>query len=156
MLFSPFHPILILVILAEMGMENPVPQFSYVVEKLKAKYSDLAYLHIVESGDAGIPESADTATIATTKRVLRDLWLPRPYISAGDYSEAGGVELALREAESGVLVAFGRSFLANPDLPLRIKKGVALNAVNYATVWTPETPVGYTDYPFANGAAVSS
>ena len=43
-------------------------------------------------------------------------------------------------------VAFGTAFLANPDLPERIRRGVALNAPDPATFYTPG-PQGYTDYP---------
>jgi len=43
-------------------------------------------------------------------------------------------------------VAFGTSFLANPDLPARIKTGVALNPPNPATFYTWDAQ-GYTDYP---------
>jgi N-ethylmaleimide reductase len=43
-------------------------------------------------------------------------------------------------------VAFGNSFLANPDLPARIKNGDSLNAPDAATYYSPG-PVGYTDYP---------
>ena len=43
-------------------------------------------------------------------------------------------------------VAFGASFLANPDLPARIAAGAPLNAPNPATFYT-QGPVGYTDYP---------
>lgn len=44
------------------------------------------------------------------------------------------------------LVAFGRSFLANPDLDKRIATGATLNQPDYNTLYTPG-PVGYTDYP---------
>ena len=43
-------------------------------------------------------------------------------------------------------VAFGTAFLANPDLPLRLETGAALNTPNPSTFYTPG-PVGYTDYP---------
>ncbi|CAN6484137.1 unnamed protein product [Victoria cruziana] len=43
-------------------------------------------------------------------------------------------------------VAFGVPFLANPDLPERLRVGAPLNAANPATFYT-EGPVGYTDYP---------
>ena len=43
-------------------------------------------------------------------------------------------------------VAFGTGFLANPDLPARIKAGAPLNAPDPATFYTPG-PAGYTDYP---------
>ncbi len=43
-------------------------------------------------------------------------------------------------------VAFGTPFLANPDLPARIRAGAPLNAPNPATFYSPG-PAGYTDYP---------
>jgi N-ethylmaleimide reductase len=43
-------------------------------------------------------------------------------------------------------VAFGRSFLANPDLPERFCRGAALNPPDPATFYSPG-PAGYTDYP---------
>jgi N-ethylmaleimide reductase len=44
------------------------------------------------------------------------------------------------------LVAFGRAFLANPDLDKRIATASALNQPDYNTLYTPGA-VGYTDYP---------
>jgi 2,4-dienoyl-CoA reductase-like NADH-dependent reductase (Old Yellow Enzyme family) len=52
---------------------------------------------------------------------------------------------ALREGEADA-IAFGRPFLANPDLPARLAKRAALNAPNAKTFYT-SGPVGYTDYP---------
>ena len=43
-------------------------------------------------------------------------------------------------------VAFGTSFLANPDLPARIRAGAALNAPDPKKFYSPG-PEGYTDYP---------
>ncbi len=43
-------------------------------------------------------------------------------------------------------IAFGSSFLANPDLVARLQQGSALNAMDMATLYTPG-PKGYTDYP---------
>lgn len=50
---------------------------------------------------------------------------------------------------SADLVAFGRSFLANPDFMRRIEKNDALNEVDYMTLYTPGEQ-GYTDYPVLN------
>ena len=44
------------------------------------------------------------------------------------------------------LVAFGRAFLANPDLDKRIETGATLNQPDFNTLYTPGS-VGYTDYP---------
>ena len=50
--------------------------------------------------------------------------------------------------DSGVAdaVSFGRTFLANPDLPLRLEKGAPLNPDDMAT-WYSQGAEGYTDYP---------
>lgn len=57
-------------------------------------------------------------------------------------------ETAIARIESGDadLVAFGRAFLANPDLPLRLREHTSLNEVDYSTFYTPGAK-GYTDYP---------
>ncbi|VAI10978.1 unnamed protein product [Triticum turgidum subsp. durum] len=46
------------------------------------------------------------------------------------------------------LVAYGRLFLANPDLPERFKRNAALNKYDRSTFYTSDPVVGYTDYPF--------
>jgi N-ethylmaleimide reductase len=55
---------------------------------------------------------------------------------------------ATQAIQSGQLdaVAFGTSFLANPDLPARIQAGAALNTPDASTFYTPGA-AGYTDYP---------
>lgn len=47
---------------------------------------------------------------------------------------------------SADLVAFGRSFLANPDFVKRIESNAPLNDVNFSGLYTPDA-AGYTDYP---------
>jgi 2,4-dienoyl-CoA reductase-like NADH-dependent reductase (Old Yellow Enzyme family) len=57
---------------------------------------------------------------------------------------------ALRAGEADA-IAFGRAFLANPDLPARFAKRAPLNPADPKTFYTPG-PVGYTDYPaYAGG-----
>lgn len=59
---------------------------------------------------------------------------------------------AAEAVEKGIAdaVAFGTSFLANPDLPARIRNGSPLNTPDPATFYSPG-PQGYTDYPFLDG-----
>ncbi len=52
---------------------------------------------------------------------------------------------ALRSGEADA-IAFGRPFLANPDLTARFAKRIPLNPADQTTFYTPG-PVGYTDYP---------
>ncbi len=62
-----------------------------------------------------------------------------------------GAEEAAAAIDAGQLdaVAFGTSFLANPDLPERIKQNAELNAPDPATFYSPGS-AGYTDYPVMN------
>jgi N-ethylmaleimide reductase len=43
-------------------------------------------------------------------------------------------------------VGFGRTFIANPDLPARLRAGAPLNELNASTLYGPGA-AGYTDYP---------
>jgi N-ethylmaleimide reductase len=59
----------------------------------------------------------------------------------------GGAEAAAAIASGAVdAVAFGVPFLANPDLPARLRSGAPLNPPRPETFYTPG-PEGYTDYP---------
>ena len=55
--------------------------------------------------------------------------------------------LAADEADA---VAYGRLFIANPDLPARFARGSALNPPNPATFYA-DGAAGYTDYPALGG-----
>lgn len=68
----------------------------------------------------------------------------RALILSGGY-DAVRVELDLAAGKCD-LIAFGRPFLANPDLTNRWQTGAAANAPDMATFYTPG-PKGYTDYP---------
>jgi len=59
---------------------------------------------------------------------------------------------AVLEAGEADAVAFGKLFIANPDLPKRFKLNAPLNAWNMQTFYT-EGAEGYTDYPALKAAA---
>ena len=67
----------------------------------------------------------------------------------GAYVLSGGYDRARAEADlvegKGELVAFGRPFLANPDLPAKLLAGAPLTPPDFATFYTPG-PKGYTDF----------
>jgi N-ethylmaleimide reductase len=100
----------------------------------------LQYVHLVDHSAMGAPKVP-----AELKLALRQAW-PRTFILAGGFDRASA-EAALKEGRAD-LVAFGRPFLANPDLVAKLEKGLPLNAPDFATFYTPG-PKGYTDYPTA-------
>ena len=73
--------------------------------------------------------------------------VPAPLILTGDYDAQRALDaLAHTPARA---IGFGRAFLANPDLPARLRAGHPLNEPHFPTFFSPgETPErGYTDYP---------
>jgi N-ethylmaleimide reductase len=103
----------------------------------------LAFLHLSEPDWAGGPELDDDY-----RRALREAH-PGPIVGAGNYDLAK----AERLLDAGLVdaAAFGRSFIANPDLPRRLADGLPLNPQRPETFYGGGAE-GYTDYP-AHGAA---
>jgi N-ethylmaleimide reductase len=120
---------------------DPIALFDYVAKQLNR--FGLAYLHIIEpriKGNVLIVEGQ--SHIAATR--LRKVFTGK-IIAAGGF-EPDTAEAAVRDGDAD-LVAFGRHFLANPDLPKRIRLGLPLNAYDRDTFYTFDAR-GYTDYPF--------
>ncbi|GAA5161580.1 alkene reductase [Viridibacterium curvum] len=118
----------------DMRDSDPVGLVTWLAEKLNA--FNLAYLHLMR-GDFYQQQTGDlmTPVRAAYKGVL-----------------IGNMGYSAEEAEAAIAdgkldaVAFGTAFLANPDLPARIKAKAALNTPNPATFYTSGAE-GYTDYP---------
>ncbi|KAK0600512.1 hypothetical protein LWI29_015708 [Acer saccharum] len=68
------------------------------------------------------------------------------FLVAGGYGREDGNK-AVAEGTTD-LVAYGRIFLANPDLPKRFELDSPLNKYNRDTFYIPDPVIGYTDYPF--------
>ena len=116
------------------------PETPAVYEILSRAFSEigLVYVHVVDHSALGAPP---------VPQPIKDL-IRRTFhgvvILAGGFDRASA-EAALDEGR-GDLVAFGRPFLANPDLVVRLAQGTPLAAPDFATFYTPG-PKGYTDYP---------
>ncbi|CEL54804.1 Festuclavine dehydrogenase subunit FgaOx3 OS=Neosartorya fumigata (strain ATCC MYA-4609 / Af293 / CBS 101355 / FGSC A1100) GN=fgaOx3 PE=3 SV=1 [Rhizoctonia solani AG-1 IB] len=130
-----------------MRMKDPIPTFSYVLHELVKRYPELAYVHFVESVVAGDGD-ADPAHKSNieSNRFAREIWGNRPFFIAGGFKLNTALEVAEKYEQTAV--AFGRLFIANPDLPARLQQDLPLNAYNRATFYTPGA-IGYTDYPRA-------
>ena len=130
----------------DMADSNPTALYQHVVSKLNA--FGLAYLHVVE------PRVKGNVTTEKTQGPVASEQLRR--IFQGRIIAAGGFEPAAAEATvaEGIAdaIAFGRHFIANPDLPRRIQEGIPLTRHDRDTFYTFDAH-GYTDYAFASGDA---
>ncbi len=98
----------------------------------------LLYLHLVDHSAMGAPPVP-----ADFKLELRAAF-DGLFILSGGFDRASAEQALLDKR--GDLIAFGRPFLANPDLVARMRKDAALNAPDMATFYVPGAK-GYTDYP---------
>lgn len=105
--------------------------YAYLAAELNAL--NIAYIHIGVS--AIIPQK--------TFDVIRSAFKGTIILCNGLTPDTA---IAALDAGFANLVAFGRAFLANPDLDKRIGATATLNDPDYTTLYTPG-PVGYTDYP---------
>jgi N-ethylmaleimide reductase len=111
-------------------------QYKSLVEGLSGL--GLLYLHVLDHSAMGAP-----AVPAEIKAALRQAF-DGPFILAGGFDHASA-EKALVDKQAD-LIAFGRPFLANPDLVQRMKTDAPMNALDMGTFYTPGAK-GYTDYP---------
>ncbi|KAL0572971.1 hypothetical protein V5O48_008985 [Marasmius crinis-equi] len=134
------------------GDRDPIPTYSHLVQELKRSHPTLAYIHVVDPRVDGLTELDESSIGKRSNQFIRDIWTEgnsgRRLISAGGYGLKTATELA---DTKGDLVAFGRSFISNPDLPYRLKHNIPLNPYDRSTFYCPASldPKGYTDYPFA-------
>ena len=121
---------------------DPQPLLEYVVRQLAAL--NLAFVHIIEGATGGPRELSD--------RPFDYVALKRAYQSAGGkgaWMVNNGYDKALAEKavdDGADLVAFGRPFIANPDLVRRLREDAPLNTPDQATFYGGGVK-GYTDYP---------
>ena len=117
------------------GMEQ---EYRYLAEELGRL--GILYLHLVDPGATrGAPRLTDVTR--TMRRVF-----PGAVILCGGYDAARAeADVAAGRAD---LIAAARPFLANPDLPARWSRGLALATPDRATFYT-DGEAGYTDYPAA-------
>ncbi|KFX91162.1 hypothetical protein O988_07889 [Pseudogymnoascus sp. VKM F-3808] len=128
-------------------------QYLYIIKELKKMNVPLAYLSLVEStGDPGaIAFNGKTVNQGKTLDFILEAWDNRsPVIVAGGY-RPNTAAWALEDHYNkwNTLVAFGRHFLANPDLVFRVRHGLELNKYNRPTFYLAKNEVGYNDYPFS-------
>jgi N-ethylmaleimide reductase len=102
----------------------------------------LAYVHLVDHSAMGAPKP-DPATVELICRNFRNAGGGAVILSGGYDRERAEADLSSGAAD---LIAFGRPFLANPDLMVRLRDQTPFNETDQNTFYTPGAQ-GYTDYP---------
>ncbi|GFE70119.1 alkene reductase [Chroococcus sp. FPU101] len=120
--------------------------FDYVVAELNR--FNLAYLHLVEPRVQGNVTIEDDGTGLGSKH-FRPIY-QGIIIAAGGYTRELGEEVL--ETGEADLIAYGRLFIANPDLPERFARNAPLNPYDRNTFYGGDAK-GYVDYPFLEKTA---
>jgi N-ethylmaleimide reductase len=122
----------------DVGDDDPEPLYRHVAEALSAY--GLAYLHLINPA-TGAPD-ADPRAVMIMK-MMREKYRGTLVVAGNFDHETAEAWLEQGRAD---LIAFGRKFIANPDLPERFRRGVALNPDDPETYYGGGAK-GYTDYP---------
>jgi NADPH2 dehydrogenase len=125
-----------------MCMDDPVPQFSHLVSELSG--TGFAYLHVVT---ARMNAGEESDSVASIDFAIERWTNGNPVLVAGGLTPDSAAKLVDEEWKDRDVAVFGRYFIANPDLPLRLKHGLELAAWNRDTFYT-HGEEGYTDYTF--------
>lgn len=133
---SPFSDV------GDVADSDPAGLYAFVIKALADR--GISYLHLIEPQvRAGLVEEADHAAPQSVATLFRPMF-PGPLIASGGFN-ADAAEQVLA-AGAADLIAFGRTFIANPDLPRRLALGAPLNEPDRSTFYGG-TERGYTDYP---------
>lgn len=115
---------------------DPQAQFDYIVRELDKL--NLLFIHVIEGATGGRRDNAPFDYDAL-RRAFRNT-----YIANNDYDLTRATERLV--ADKADLIAFGRPFIANPDLVERLKSGAPLAEIDPDTLYGGGAK-GYTDYP---------
>ena len=125
---------------------EPMALYTHVIKALAAR--GICYLHLIEpQARAGVVEEKNDAAPRSVATLFRALF-PGPLIASGGFT-VDTAEHAIA-AKTADLIAFGRAFIANPDLRKRLALNAPLNTPDRSTFYGG-TEHGYTDYPRLQG-----
>ena len=118
---------------------NPVALFTAAAKALDE--IGIAFLELREPGPDGTFGRTEVPKVSPQIRQV----FSNPLVLNSDYTTVEEAQVVLDDGTADA-IAFGRTFLANPDLPERLRTGAPLNPGNPRT-WYSQGPEGYTDYP---------
>ena len=123
--------------------KDTIPTFEYIVERLN-DYTDLAYVHFTEPM---VPVDNVPYAVKDIAKHFRPRYRGKLIINCGFRADSARQVIEEGHADA---VAFGKPFIANPDLVDRIARGAKWNRWDDTTFYTTG-PKGYTDYPTLKG-----
>ena len=130
------------------GEAEPMPLYQHAIEQLNPL--GLAYLHFIEPRSSGAGRAeVNWQGVPSAMVLYRPIWNGVLITAGGFTGEAADAAIADGHADA---IAFGRIFISNPDLPLRLQHGHPLTPYNRKTFYGGDV-AGYTDYPFYDAMA---
>ncbi|XP_058785548.1 putative 12-oxophytodienoate reductase 11 isoform X2 [Vicia villosa] len=127
------------------GDSNPQALGIYMAKSLSQ--IGILYCHVIEPRMQTMFDKDESDVSLMPMRKAFD----GTFIVAGGYDRSDGNKVL--ENGGADMVAYGRLFLANPDLPRRFELNAELNKADKSTFYTSDPVVGYTDYPFLENAS---
>lgn len=121
----------------DMHDSNTSKTFAYVIRKLND--FDLAYLHIREPDEIDLRHKGVVVPIDFFREIYNGVLM----VNGGYDAENGNATIRENTAD---LIAYGKTFIANPDLPERLRIGAPLNKQDPQTFYGGDEH-GYIDYP---------
>jgi N-ethylmaleimide reductase len=130
------------------GEPEPMPLYTYAVDALNRL--GLAYLHLIEPRSSGAGRAdVNWQNVPSAMTLFRPLWNGVLIAAGGFTGDTAEAAIAAGHADA---IAFGRSFISNPDLPYRLAHGFPLTPYHRPTFYGGEDK-GYTDYPVYDAMA---
>ena len=132
------------------GCDDSDPASIFVPAAAALDRIGIAFLELREPGADG---SFGRTEVPKQSPAIRAVF-SRPLVLNSDYRDAASAQAAI-DAGVADAISFGRTFLANPDLPERLRTGAALNPDEMKT-WYSQGPEGYVDYPALGDARAAA
>jgi N-ethylmaleimide reductase len=133
-------------------MSDGDPEATFAALSAELQALGIGYLHVVETGapDAVAPEASAAEFMAARHPLfarIRQIFTATLIVNSGYDAARADAAIAAGQAD---LVAFGKPFVSNPDLPRRLAEGAVLAEPDPATLYGGGAG-GYTDYPSLGG-----
>ena len=143
-----------------MGMEDPIPTFTYLVKELRAL--NIGFLDLIEARIRG-NDDADCGGDNDVGFAVHAWGKDAPVMVGGGFN-AESAQTAVDETykDYQLAIIFGRHYTSNPDLPFRVKEHVPFTKYDRPTFYTPKMSKGYNDWEFSeefkatNGTATAA